>query len=174
MTKKTIILHKLISISIFALLLIIACGKTYKDGPNISFRSAFKRVTGTWKVDKYYINDIDSTDEFYAKLGCEIEITNKRSTINIYCANLYLINCINNNKYSALWSFFSADKNALSIDFLKDSTFINKMGPIGSDRDGTWIISKLTNKELNLSVSIDYDSPTVNRTFSLKLKKIKP
>jgi len=46
------------------------------------------------------------------------------------------------------------------------------MGPIGSGRAATWIISKLTNKELNLSVSIDYDSPTVNRTFSLKLKKI--
>jgi hypothetical protein len=51
-----------------------AC-KKYPEGPLISFRSAKNRVVGTWNVDKFYINSVDSTDEYNQKLGCKIEFT---------------------------------------------------------------------------------------------------
>ena len=50
---------------LFILFAILLCScKKYKEGPAISLRTKTNRITGTWKIEKLYINDIDSTSEY--------------------------------------------------------------------------------------------------------------
>ncbi|NTW31456.1 MAG: hypothetical protein HGB12_02330 [Bacteroidetes bacterium] len=166
-------MKKAIYILFFAIIL-IACGKTYDDGPSITFRSAKNRIVGTWKVDKFYIDGADSTDEFNSKLGCQIEFLKDPFPQSYKCFKLYLKQCNDNAIYSGYWCFLSStNKNKVQIDLLKDTTFINAIGTFGSERYGRWTILKLTNKELNLTTEgWDYEWGFGMRTFLLNLKKI--
>lgn len=41
--------------------------KKYEEGPMLSLRSKKERVANTWKVEKYYENGVDKTNEFTAE-----------------------------------------------------------------------------------------------------------
>ena len=121
--------------------------KKFKDGPLISFRSVKSRIEGTWKVDKFYINDVDSTADFNVKCGCEIEFS--KDFWNGDANYMYLKNCNNNKTLTGFWYWYNSEY--LSTTFLNDSTFTNGIGAFGPDRgEGAWIILRLTNKEFNL------------------------
>jgi len=159
---------------LFIALLLITCGKTYDDGPHFTFRSAKNRIIGIWKVDKFYIDGIDSTDEFNAKLGCEFEFTKEGYTPGDKITwKILFKNCINDKILAGLWEFSPKDdKSKLRISFNEDSSFTCAIGPFGQMRDGHWTILKLTNKEFNLTTDYwDFDFGFGMRTFLLNLKK---
>jgi hypothetical protein len=144
---KTKMKKNIIWILLILLVIPLACKKRFEDGPLISFRSVKARIEGTWKVDKFYINDADSTADFNNRLGCEIEFS--KDVYNGDNYYIYLKNCNNNRIYIGFWD--NPRGGEFGTTFLKDSTFTNGIGPIGSDRSqGTWTILRLTNKEFNL------------------------
>lgn len=55
--KKTPLL-----IAFFTMLLLASCGK-YEDGPRFSLRSKTSRITGSWTIEKYAVDDIDYTSD---------------------------------------------------------------------------------------------------------------
>ena len=150
---------------------IIAGCKKFEDGPCFSLRSVKNRITGTWKVDKFYIDGADSTDEFNSKLGCEIEFSRDAYQTTNYIRTIYLKNCNNGKTLKGLWSFFNKE-NELHIYFTETLDFTNAIGPLGSDKDAFWTILRLTNKEFNLTIANWPDFiHGFKKTYIIKLKK---
>jgi hypothetical protein len=56
--KKTILIFSLLLASS------LSC-KKYEEGPWISFRSAYNRILGNWKVISYTVNGVDSMQYIY-------------------------------------------------------------------------------------------------------------
>ena len=143
--------------------------KRFEDGPTISLCSVKSRITGTWKVDKFYIDGADSTDEYYFKLGCEMKFT--KENYNSYGYNtIYIINCKNGNMLKGHWKFLH-NPNRLNIYFNENPYFTSPIGPIVSDRSGYWTIIRLTNNEFNLTLTNWPDINGVEKTYLLQLKK---
>jgi len=127
------------------------------------------KIIGTWTIDKFYIDNVDSTDEYFSKLGCQIEFLEDIYNGDAYYLNL--INCNNNKIYNGFWCL-AHDNNWIVIDFFKDSTFINHIGPFGEDRDGTWTIVNLTSNEAKLTADCWYDNWGIgSRNFILEMTK---
>jgi len=167
-------MKKILSIFII-IILIVSCGKTYDDGPHFTFRSAQSRIEGTWKLDKLYINDIDSTNEFYNRLGCDIEFTDEIYNVSEYFWKIKLKNIKNSDiDFIGQWGFYAHNQDLVSIYFTKDSNFKieNSIGPFGSERSSVWTITKLTKDEFNMWVDFyDFYQGLGTRKFSLILKK---
>jgi len=51
--------HLIVCTAIFAAMT-GGCNK-YEDGPAISLRSKKKRIANTWRIEKYYVNDVEQT-----------------------------------------------------------------------------------------------------------------
>ena len=51
-------------ICLFTSALLLTECKKYPEGPSISFRSKSERVANTWKLSKYYENNVDLTSNF--------------------------------------------------------------------------------------------------------------
>jgi hypothetical protein len=130
------------------IILSLACKKQFPDGPLISFRSKAKRIEGTWKLDKFYINSVDSTIEYNTMLGCEIEFILIDIIQGNAEGNVILKNCNNGKDYYGIWQYRTW---GFCTTFKKDTTFTNGIGPFGSERSvGPWTVLRLTNKEFNL------------------------
>ena len=146
-----------------------AC-KKYSDGPLLSLRSAKSRIVGTWKIDKLYIDGIDSTDEYIQKFGCEIEFTKSNfGNPNEHWYLAYLNSCKNGKGVSGYWHF---DDRKRKLIFVAGDSSINPIGPIG--RGGTWTIYRLTKQELIMAITPP-DNMVWNKpdgtTYKLELKK---
>jgi len=133
--------------------LLSAC-KKYKEGPAISFRSSLNRIEGTWKVDKLYINDIDSTNEYQEKLEYKIKLSKDKSA--------QLISDNNEKVLDGSWDFydfrkvFTHPKNAISIILPKDTSFYvigTEHGNMNTLR-GIGEIRRLTNRELKIEYEL--------------------
>lgn len=130
--------------------------KKYPEGPNLSFRSAVKRISGVWDVETFYVNDINLTENFksnkhYTELVIVTEDCLKPSFLD------FDIMEINNGSpylnYSYYWDFTNDKKNIIceyanecqSIDTLNINfnidLFIDKI-------DIEWQILRLTQNEL--------------------------
>jgi hypothetical protein len=177
---------------LLAITLSFACKRRFPDGPLISFRTVNHRLEGTWKVTQFLINGADSTDEFNAKLGCEIEFSKNTFQLNGNQFNegpyyyFYLINCNNGMTMNGFWLWdnnppnSTSDDQNLDIIFYKDSTFTPVMGPFQSiGIDEYWSVLRLTNKECNIGISAcfwnNYPAGTNiagnNNVYTLYLKK---
>ena len=166
--KKTIYILILLTITFS-----FGCKKRFPDGPCISFRSVKERIHGTWKVNKYYINGADSTAEFNAKIGCEIEFTNNYLFNNDkrFCY-FYFNNCNNGKTLSGFWYFFQGEKSIIFLKPNEDTTFITTPGPFGQvDQEG-WHILRLTEKELNAKIfATPFWGVPMNTEYVLNLNK---
>lgn len=139
--------------------LMCAC-KKYKEGPFISFRSSLNRIEGTWKVEKFYVNDIDSTDLYYQELGCEIKFTKEVLIDGLY--NVQLISCNNGKTLNGSWRFYyrnsSVPYNSIEFSgFPLDTSFNFIFGwkficndTVPNSIWGLYEIRRLTNRELIL------------------------
>jgi len=147
-------MRKLLYLMLIYTVLLCAC-KKYKEGPAISLRSKLNRIEGTWKVEKFYINDIDSTDLYYQKLGCKIIFTKDM--------NVQLISCNNGKTLNGNWKFRNRDvevnDNCIELVFPQDSTFNFVIGVNYSCNDtvpniisALYEIRRLTNRELFIEV----------------------
>jgi hypothetical protein len=159
-------------IILFAMMVTFSC-KRFPDGPRFSLRTMKGRVTGTWQVDKFYIDGADSTEEYYQKLGCNIEFFKETYKYNDqYHAKLS--SCNDDKSLPAYWKFYHNNimditYQAFIIWFDEDTTF-NSVGPFKSNGSYVWKILRLTNKEFNLTT--DNMEPYFSEPiYLLKLKK---
>jgi hypothetical protein len=130
-------------------LFIAACGETYDEGPEISFRSALNRLVGTWKVEQYLINGADSTLEFNDKIGCEV-IFSKEIWNNGNSYYFYFTNCNNGKTLYGFWNWWPHSKKEVVLHPISDSTFTSIPGPFwyNCDIEG-WYIIRLTANEFH-------------------------
>lgn len=162
--------NKLFIIGVFAILLFTTC-KKYEEGPCISLYSKVHRVVGTWTVESFFINGVDSTNylqqqPLFGTYSFSKESSGSSSTSFVYNSN--------GNKgsdtsryYTAegKWSF-KANKNNLFIEVNFNSP-ANKhfnIGPFGSTTC-EWEIKRLKEKEMWLYALYN------GREFYLKLQQ---
>jgi len=152
-------MKKLFNLLIFFAVFFSACNK-FEEGPAISLRSKLSRIEGTWKVEKFYVNDVDSTDLYYQVFGCEIKFTNEVLINGKYVVQL--ISCNNGKTLNGNWRFrhrdSSAPYNAVEFSgFPIDTSFNFIIGMKSMCYDtvpnsiwGLYEIRRLTNRELIL------------------------
>ena len=163
-------------IILFAMVLPFGC-KKYPDGPCFSLRSSKNRVTGTWRVDKFYMDGADSTEEYYQKLGCKIEFSGGGGGITARHA-VKLSSCNNYKSLNGRWYFehnnyLNIRYYGIEIAFYTDTTFHDAIGPFGNSRACLWKILRLTNTEFNLTSGRPHSTPWDPRgtTYLIELKK---
>ncbi|NTW31457.1 MAG: hypothetical protein HGB12_02335 [Bacteroidetes bacterium] len=159
-------------ITLSAFVLFFACGR-YEDGPEFSLRSVKNRITGSWKVDKFYIDGIDSTDEFNSKLGCKIDFNLESFNGADHIWKCILNNCNNNSIFQGDWWFYDNKIKMIHTYFIDDSTFISAIGPFGKGRSTKWTILRLTNKEFNLTTDNWHDIAGIAASSSVYLLNLK-
>lgn len=154
-----------------------SCHK-FPDGLKFSLRSVKNRITGTWKVDKFYVNGEDSTEEFNQLVGCEIEFKKDNYKKN-YLTELK--SCKNGKILCGYWNYgryYNPDNEDLgnsnfSLHFNEDTSFYS-LRPLIGDTKGyasVFRILRITNKEFNFVHEISYNS--YGKTYIIKLKKVK-
>ena len=139
---KTIILSGL------CLLLFSTC-KRYPDGPNFTLRTIKNRMIGTYDLDKFIVNGIDSTNLLPP---CNVVNTiDYGSTNGNYCYRFKSDYKIAGLDGSGDYNF---DKDQSAIDFAYIMSYspnqplnVRNLLMFGHDDDGQWLIRKLTNNE---------------------------
>ena len=151
-------------------MLLCACNK-YKEGPLISLRTKTNRITGTWKIEKLYINDIDSTSEYQKKLEYKIKLSKDN--------NAQLISCNDEKVLNGSWDFYNFvmvsnhQENAISIILPKDTSFFiigEGFGNINTIR-GIGEIRRLTNRELKIEYELFEQYNYTLKKIILELRK---
>jgi hypothetical protein len=141
-----------------------SCHK-FPDGLKFSLRSLKNRITGTWKVDKFYVNGEDSTEEFNQLVSCEIEFK-KDDYWGNYLTELK--SCKNGRILSGNWNYRKYcnpdnedfGNSYFSLHFNED-TSIYSLRPLIGDTKGyasVFRILRITNKEYNIVHEISYNS----------------
>jgi hypothetical protein len=162
----------------FIVTIIFSSCHKFPDGPYFSLRTRKARVTGTWKVEKYYVNNIDSTDEYIQRLGCQIEFTKDKYNNTDSWYIVKLSSCNNGKVLTGYWVFENNRDNTnisdanFNITLNFDTSFLSVIPLVGDDRgySHAYKILRLTNKEFNLIHYADYN--IFGKTYLLKLKKV--
>ncbi len=117
----------------FAIVFLASCGK-YEEGPGFSLRSKTSRITGSWIIEKYAVDDIDYTSDVSGAFDFTEEGTFNR--IEVYLGQTFT--------YSGNWELSSSKE------------FITLTYPLGGAY-GSYKILRLTNTEFWFSRT-DYGS----------------
>lgn len=153
-TKQLIILTTALIFS----LLVSSC--KYEDGPVLSLRSVKSRLKGTWVIEKYLVDNQDSTQLYIDSCGCSfVFYTNGTSDLE-----LIIENCIKDTAilYTTTTEYKLTNNNkTITMSY---NSGINNLGPIGRGDIISYTISKLTKK--NLWLSINYNNNFYKLYFS--------
>jgi hypothetical protein len=145
--------------------------KKYPDGPKFSLRSVQHRLTGTYELDKFIVNGIDSTDLLPP------------------CNIVRSLNYTNSDGHYYFLFKDGSDNNLVGLDFQGDYALINNKRDIhitygdGSNYGGVftsgrnilepakgggdkWEIRKLTNEDFWIKATF------FNSTYEVHLRKI--
>ncbi len=120
--KKCVLI---IAVSLF----LLSC-KKYEEGPLFSFRSKTERLSNTWKVQQYFENGVDKTNDFNNIFKDYIMTISKENSYTITYKAFGIINY----SEAGTW-YFNTDKTKV--------TFKNN-----NNNTSTWKILKLMEKEL--------------------------
>lgn len=113
--------------------------KKYPEGPAFSLWSKTWRLSGSWEVEAFLIDGIDSTSQLTC-VSCGIH-----KDEHYYMSGP----CISSGNSSSTWHFENHSNNLLlSVDFpnSSDKTPFPKTGPLSSYI--SWEIQRLTRKQL--------------------------
>ena len=105
--------------------------KKYEDGPSITLLTKKMRLDGEWKVDSYYINDVDKTTDYRNFIESET-LTMDKSGSWTYSATDAVFHQTSSNV--GTWTFIN-DKEDLQMTNTSNNSV------------ETWHILRLTNKE---------------------------
>lgn len=128
--------------SILFSLLAIGIGgcKKYPEGPMISFRTKEQRIIGTWNIEKYLIDQVDSTYLKYP--SCTIDFTANGHQVS---AHLVSIDCDSSGGY---WSL---EDRKTQLTF----SHFTKLTPIYLQSNMKWKIMKLKYEEVHLQANFN-------------------
>lgn len=120
-------MRTIIALSLIAMF-IVGC-KKYEEGPMFSFRSKEERLANTWKVQQWFENGVDSTNDFNNIFNGYVMTINKGNTYTLTYKAFGLIS------YSEAGSwYFNTDKTSVTFKH--------------NNNTSTWKILKLMEKEL--------------------------
>jgi len=162
MNQYNFIKNKVLYVMLFVSFCNFGC--KYDEGPAISFKDAKYRVTGTYKLDHFYVNDTD-TASYYNSLMCNsgfafsIEGSDRQTFIRA-AMPIYIPQCLYN--FQAQW-VLNDHNNILTISRGLDIPIV---GPWGQFDEFDWNIIKLTDHEMHIGGK-SYDT-----TYRLEFKKI--
>ena len=161
MNKSILILTTLI------IILFDGCTK-YDDGPRITFRSAYKRISGIWQVNTFEVDGVDSLQLYNQILNSstiEFLLGDGPESSDIY------IKDINGIGYFGGSAGFNWNTKKMYVDtlfiYLETSVPKTELGPFGNRVNSIWKIHRFTSKELWI------DTYHNNNLYYLRLKKIK-
>jgi hypothetical protein len=148
-------------IILFVMLTTIACTK-FKEDSFISLRTPYGRIFGTWHLDYYEIDGVDSTSLFYSKnywqiSNCDIKFSDDKS--NHQFISQYVCN---GNIGSG--EIFGIDYRKKQIEWL--CSYIPNRNPNGKSFYNDFNILKLYKNDLWLSLDI------YGKHYFIKMKKI--
>jgi hypothetical protein len=151
---------------LYVILFILFCNSScrYEEGPLISFIRAKYRVTGNYRLTKFYVNNIDTTNYYNGLLcnsGFSFNIQNSEEAGDI---NPYLPTYIN----PCPFNFSGKWKLSDNCNILQTGLCFNMpiLGPWGQPDTFDWNIIKLTDNEMYLG------GKSFNTTYRLEFKKI--
>jgi hypothetical protein len=149
----------------FLIALILSCiaesCQNYDEGPWISFRRPVKKIHGTYLLEKYEVNGIDSMDLYLDSLAADY---------NFFYSGL-------NQKEVFRITGKRKDGKPIDIECKYELTHDNKImkvvstsgltgtGPIGGSKIPEWDILRLTNKEMKLKTNYN------NNEYVISLNK---
>ena len=130
---------------------IVLSGCKYKEGPMISFRSVYKRITGAWEIIEFTSNGVDSLKYFKDSCSSIVVIQNidKETSDKEY---YMFFNFMKLNEFDTPLKF-NEKKKEIYIDFGDKLNTI--LGPIGKG-NSNWKILKLTNKDFKISTTFNH------------------
>jgi hypothetical protein len=168
---------------LFSLLVIIltGCGK-YENGPGLSLRSKNARISGEWKLVKSnytWNNPLDATENESSVFdGNNVTVTYQEPIYDIFGEIMGYTNVSSSYPYSEKWEIETKD-NSIIISSVEDgiSSVTNR---VWSWNDGasskeiieiggaSFIIKRLTNKEMELFVEYKEDGATETMTLTFE------
>lgn len=126
---------------LFVSVILMAISCRYEEGPGISLRTVQNRLQGTWHVDKFFINTIDSTDYYYREFNCYLYFTD-----DDHCR--FTGPCQNGFKYTFMYRL---EKNCSIIIFeINVPPYPIVFEPFTKFTKTEWNICKLSNLNLNI------------------------
>ncbi|MEO6303497.1 MAG: hypothetical protein ABIP51_10000 [Bacteroidia bacterium] len=158
-----------IIVVLFFILVLFTCCKKYPEGPFFSLRTSLNRLAGYYVLDKYIVNDIDSTDL--------IPPCNNLNNLNYTSADgRYYFQFDRHDNIKGIDGIGNyilvAHKNKIDISY---NSGLNYFFPFTQGRNllepikgfaGEWEIRKLSNKEFWIKETAG------NLTFEVRLRKI--
>ena len=130
----------------YLLLLTFYLTSCYDDGPLISFRSANKRVDGTYEVEKFKVGGVDSTITYLSK-SCYSPILfrydNKAEPQGIISIWNNGIPCLLNGEWSI-------NGNKINLKFEGNYP---QMGPWGGFNEAKWEVKELEDKKMTFEIN---------------------
>ena len=155
-------MRKIFLISLILFALFAGC-KKYPDGPLISFRSAEKRLYGSYHLTQYDVNGVDSLNLYYDSLPYRsMFFYDYMKYSNVFTVDGYTTN---NKTCDLFWEWSLTNKNkTLKVNETSGTTI--GTGPFGINKTPEWTILKLTNKETKMKTTFN------GKEYSITLKKL--
>jgi hypothetical protein len=147
----------------------------YKDGPLISFRSPYERLTGYWQVEYFTINDNDFTQQYKDSCNYNFRITfydTGHYLIDLYDGNYEYESCQGHPGQWGDVGFVQKNISISNILFIDLKGYLDSTGYelFKAGISSRWETFKLKNKKLWIqSIENNYDG---SKTYYLKLKKL--
>ncbi|GAB4278073.1 MAG: hypothetical protein Kow0068_01540 [Marinilabiliales bacterium] len=152
---------------LFILLIITIMGcKKYDEGPSISLRSKINRIEGKWYIEKFLINNADSTSGMHENFA---------EVVYFYNSDDEKYGAFVNDNFANMSSFdwsFQSDKEEILFNVTssiytphdpEDMDTSYSYGPFSTNKKCVWNIKKLTKNALNLEL----DSNQINYRLEL-------
>ena len=172
-------MKKRIILVLFPVYMLLGCGKSYDDGPILSFRTAKSRILGMWQVESAEVNpQWTDFDECIDSTSQDLIMT------NYFVENIIVYEFKRNNEFviyrpfptvleTGIWEF-SADRE--SIELSGNWTNVYSWSNFGLEVDKL-DLNRLTNQDLSFVAFGDYrcwmTGQTLSAAISMDLKKVK-
>mgnify|MGYP002640353322 CR=1 FL=1 len=141
--------------------------KKYDEGPFISLRSKEKRMSGEWKVQKFLINDFDSTNCFNKYENAHFIFNLDRIGQSVIACSDFSANPKPIIVLNGKWEWIN-NKNKININYTsssgaEDNPF--ELCPFIINNSTDWEVKRLTKNEFYLEANCD------GEFFRLELKR---
>jgi len=152
--------YKNIVLASFGFCLLMACHK-YKHDPGITLMSPYSRSAGTWHLEQYIVDGVDSTANYlsHAIMVCDIRFSNR---VSGYCKIANSTDCRTSIQYQFSYLCYGFNGNLLNIW----NWFVYPLNSTSGNQT-SFTVDRLYKEDLWLSLDIN------GKHYIGKFKKIK-